>query len=107
MPRPAVIPAWMVGPVRDQEFSLHGGRSFLIRERWSRPVDRVSALCDYFRSWREQRARQARPGRSCRRRGSEQLSKLGYDKYIEFVWHSLAAVFLVCCACVGISAATS
>jgi hypothetical protein len=35
------------------------------------------------------------------------LSKLGYDKYIEFVWHSLAAVFLVCCACVGISAATS
>jgi len=39
--------------------------------------------------------------------GRAQLSKLGYDKYIEFVWHSLAAVFLVCCACVGISAATS
>jgi len=35
------------------------------------------------------------------------LSKLGYDKYIKFVWLFLAAVFLVCCACVGISAATS
>jgi len=38
--------------------------------------------------------------------GGLALSKVGYDRYLKFVWPFLAAVFLVCCAFLGISAAT-
>jgi uncharacterized ion transporter superfamily protein YfcC len=39
--------------------------------------------------------------------GGLALSKVGYDRYLKFVWPFLAIVFLVCCVFVGISAATS
>jgi uncharacterized ion transporter superfamily protein YfcC len=39
--------------------------------------------------------------------GGLALSKVGYDRYLKFVWPFLLAAFLVCCAFVGISAATS
>jgi uncharacterized ion transporter superfamily protein YfcC len=39
--------------------------------------------------------------------GGLALSKVGYDRYLKFVWPFLVAVFIVCCAFVGISAATS
>jgi uncharacterized ion transporter superfamily protein YfcC len=38
--------------------------------------------------------------------GGLALSKVGYDKYLRFVWPFLAAVFVVICAFLGISAAT-
>ena len=40
-------------------------------------------------------------------RGGLALSKVGYNRYLKFVWPYLAAVFLICCAFVGIAAATS
>jgi uncharacterized ion transporter superfamily protein YfcC len=39
--------------------------------------------------------------------GGLALSKVGYDKYLRFVWPFLLAVFVVVCAFLGISAATS
>jgi uncharacterized ion transporter superfamily protein YfcC len=39
--------------------------------------------------------------------GGLALSKVGYDKYLRFVWPFLAVVFVVVCAFLGISAATS
>jgi uncharacterized ion transporter superfamily protein YfcC len=39
--------------------------------------------------------------------GGLALSKVGYDRYLRFVWPFLLAVFLVVCAFVGIAAATS
>ena len=39
--------------------------------------------------------------------GGLALSKVGYDRYLKFVWPFLAAVFVVCCAFVGIAAAVS
>lgn len=39
--------------------------------------------------------------------GGLALSKVGYDRYLKFVWPYLAAVFVVCCAFIGISAALS
>lgn len=39
--------------------------------------------------------------------GGLALSKIGYDRYLKFVWPYLAAVFAVCCAFIGISAAVS
>ena len=39
--------------------------------------------------------------------GGLALSKVGYDKYLRFVWPFLLVVFLVVCAFLGISAATS
>jgi uncharacterized ion transporter superfamily protein YfcC len=39
--------------------------------------------------------------------GGLALSKVGYDKYVKFVWPYLAVVFVVVCAFVGIAAATS
>jgi uncharacterized ion transporter superfamily protein YfcC len=39
--------------------------------------------------------------------GGLALSKVGYDRYLKFVWPFLLAAFLVCAAFVGISAATS
>jgi uncharacterized ion transporter superfamily protein YfcC len=39
--------------------------------------------------------------------GGLALSRVGYDRYLRFVWPFLIAVFLVCCAFVGINAATS
>jgi len=39
--------------------------------------------------------------------GGLALSKVGYDRYLKFVWPYLGAVFVVCCAFVGISAAVS
>jgi uncharacterized ion transporter superfamily protein YfcC len=38
--------------------------------------------------------------------GGLALSKVGYDRYVKFVWPYLLIVFLVVCAFVGISAAT-
>jgi uncharacterized ion transporter superfamily protein YfcC len=38
--------------------------------------------------------------------GGLALSKIGYDKYLRFVWPFLIAVFVVVCAFLGISAAT-
>jgi uncharacterized ion transporter superfamily protein YfcC len=38
--------------------------------------------------------------------GGLALSKIGYDRYVKFVWPFLLAVFLVCCAFIGIAAAT-
>jgi uncharacterized ion transporter superfamily protein YfcC len=37
--------------------------------------------------------------------GGLALSKIGYDKYLKFVWPYALAVFVVCCAFIGISAA--
>jgi uncharacterized ion transporter superfamily protein YfcC len=39
--------------------------------------------------------------------GGLALSKVGYDRYLRFVWPFLIVVFVVVCAFVGISAATS
>jgi uncharacterized ion transporter superfamily protein YfcC len=39
--------------------------------------------------------------------GGLALSKVGYDRYLKFVWPFLAVVFVVCCAFIGISAAAS
>ena len=39
--------------------------------------------------------------------GGLALSKVGYDKYLRFVWPFLAAVFVVVCGLVGIAAAVS
>ena len=39
--------------------------------------------------------------------GGLALSKVGYDRYLRFVWPFLIIVFVVCCAFLGISAATS
>src|SRR5438045_2479742 len=39
--------------------------------------------------------------------GGLALSKIGYDRYLKFVWPYLIAVFVVLCAFVGIAAATS
>jgi len=38
--------------------------------------------------------------------GGLALSKIGYDRYLKFVWPYLIAVFVVVCAFIGISAAT-
>jgi uncharacterized ion transporter superfamily protein YfcC len=38
--------------------------------------------------------------------GGLALSKVGYDKYLRFVWPYLLAVFVVICAFLGISAAS-
>jgi uncharacterized ion transporter superfamily protein YfcC len=38
--------------------------------------------------------------------GGLALSKVGYDRYVKFVWPFLIAVFAVCCAFIGIAAAT-
>src|SRR4051794_19950274 len=37
--------------------------------------------------------------------GGLALSKVGYDRYLKFVWPYVAAVFVVCCGFIGISAA--
>jgi uncharacterized ion transporter superfamily protein YfcC len=37
--------------------------------------------------------------------GGLALSKIGYDRYVKFVWPYVLAVFVVCCAFIGISAA--
>jgi uncharacterized ion transporter superfamily protein YfcC len=37
--------------------------------------------------------------------GGLALSKVGYDRYLKFVWPFVLAVFLICCAFIGISAA--
>jgi uncharacterized ion transporter superfamily protein YfcC len=37
--------------------------------------------------------------------GGLALSKVGYDRYVKFVWPYVLAVFVVCCAFIGISAA--
>jgi uncharacterized ion transporter superfamily protein YfcC len=37
--------------------------------------------------------------------GGLALSKVGYDRYLRFVWPFLLAVFVVCCAFIGIAAA--
>jgi uncharacterized ion transporter superfamily protein YfcC len=37
--------------------------------------------------------------------GGLALSKVGYDRYLKFVWPFVLAVFVVCCAFIGISAA--
>ena len=39
--------------------------------------------------------------------GGLALSKIGYDRYLKFVWPFLAAVFVICCAFVGIAAAVA
>jgi uncharacterized ion transporter superfamily protein YfcC len=39
--------------------------------------------------------------------GGLALSRVGYDRYLKFVWPFLLAVFVVCCAFIGIAAATS
>ena len=39
--------------------------------------------------------------------GGLALSKVGYNRYVKFVWPYLAAVFVVVCAFLGISAATT
>jgi uncharacterized ion transporter superfamily protein YfcC len=39
--------------------------------------------------------------------GGLALSKVGYDKYLRFVWPFMAVIFVVICAFLGISAATS
>ena len=36
---------------------------------------------------------------------SNQLSKIGYNRYLKFVWPFLVAVFLVCCVFIAIAAA--
>jgi uncharacterized ion transporter superfamily protein YfcC len=37
--------------------------------------------------------------------GGLALSKVGYDRYLRFVWPFALAVFVVCCVFIGISAA--
>jgi uncharacterized ion transporter superfamily protein YfcC len=37
--------------------------------------------------------------------GGLALSKVGYNRYLQFVWPFLAAVFVICCAFIGIAAA--
>ena len=37
--------------------------------------------------------------------GGLALSKVGYDRYLKFVWPYILAVFVICCAFIGISAA--
>ena len=37
--------------------------------------------------------------------GGLALSKIGYDRYLRFVWPFLIAVFVVCCSFIGIAAA--
>jgi uncharacterized ion transporter superfamily protein YfcC len=37
--------------------------------------------------------------------GGLALSKIGYDRYLKFVWPFVLAVFIICCAFIGISAA--
>jgi len=37
--------------------------------------------------------------------GGLALSKVGYDRYLKFVWPFVVAVFVICCAFIGISAA--
>jgi uncharacterized ion transporter superfamily protein YfcC len=37
--------------------------------------------------------------------GGLALSKVGYDRYLKFVWPFVVAVFLICCVFIGISAA--
>jgi uncharacterized ion transporter superfamily protein YfcC len=37
--------------------------------------------------------------------GGLALSKVGYDRYLRFVWPFLVAVFVICCAFIGIAAA--
>jgi uncharacterized ion transporter superfamily protein YfcC len=37
--------------------------------------------------------------------GGLALSKVGYDRYLKFVWPYALAVFVICCAFIGISAA--
>jgi uncharacterized ion transporter superfamily protein YfcC len=39
--------------------------------------------------------------------GGLALSKVGYDRYLRFVWPFLILVFVVCCAFIGIAAAVS
>jgi uncharacterized ion transporter superfamily protein YfcC len=39
--------------------------------------------------------------------GGLALSKVGYDRYLRFVWPYLIAVFIVCCVFIGIAGATS
>ena len=39
--------------------------------------------------------------------GGLALSKVGYDRYLKFVWPFLIVVFVVVCAFIGIAAATS
>jgi len=39
--------------------------------------------------------------------GGLALSKVGYDRYLRFVWPYLIAVFVVVCGFVGIAAAVS
>ncbi len=39
--------------------------------------------------------------------GGLALSKVGYDRYLKFVWPYALAVFVICCAFIGISAAAS
>ncbi len=39
--------------------------------------------------------------------GGLALSKVGYDRYLKFVWPYLAAVFIICCAFIGGAAALS
>ena len=38
--------------------------------------------------------------------GGLALSKVGYDRYLKFVWPYLVVVFVVVCAFIGIAAAT-
>jgi uncharacterized ion transporter superfamily protein YfcC len=37
--------------------------------------------------------------------GGLALSKVGYDRYLRFVWPFLAAVFVICCVFIGVAAA--
>ena len=37
--------------------------------------------------------------------GGLALSKVGYNQYLKFVWPFVLAVFVICCAFIGISAA--
>ena len=39
--------------------------------------------------------------------GGLALSKVGYDRYLKFVWPYLVAVFIICCIFIGIAGATS
>ena len=37
--------------------------------------------------------------------GGLALSKVGYNRYLKFVWPFVTAVFVICCAFIGIAAA--
>jgi uncharacterized ion transporter superfamily protein YfcC len=39
--------------------------------------------------------------------GGLALSKIGYDRYLRFVWLYIAAVFVICCIFIGIAGAAS